>query len=81
MEAIPYVDPYQNVCEVKIHTDTCPHVAVTIFNKTYDALLDSGASVSVTSLASIAEENGLSVHQSPVKIVTADRLCTRAKGL
>lgn len=58
----------------------CPHVAVKIFNIDYDALLDSGASVSVTNLAGIAQENGLAVHQSPVKIVTADKTVHRSLG-
>lgn len=58
----------------------CPHVTVKIFNKDYDALLDSGASVSVTSIEDIAERNGLTIHQSPVKIVTADKTVHESLG-
>ena len=49
----PYEDPFLKVCEVKIYTGSCPHVKVKIFDRELDALLDSGATVSVTSMENI----------------------------
>lgn len=57
---------------MKVYPDQCPHIKVNIFDTEYDALLDSGARVSVTSMADIATKYGLTMHPSTVKIVTAD---------
>lgn len=76
----PFNDPFLQICEVKVHTGTCPHLNVTIFDKEYDALLDSGASVSVTNIVDIAEKHGLVMHQSPFRIVTADKTVHECLG-
>lgn len=46
---------------------------VSIFDTSLEALLDSGASVSVTNSKEIVEQYGLKVFESPVQICTADR--------
>ncbi|XP_058827826.1 uncharacterized protein LOC131687751 [Topomyia yanbarensis] len=68
------------VCEVRVQTESCPHVTVQIFDNNYDALLDSGASVSVTNIPDIAERNGLALQPSPLKIVTADKTVHESLG-
>lgn len=76
----PFEDPFAQICEVKVHTGSCPHVTVKIFDKEYKALLDSGASVSVTNIADIAHKHGLKLHQSPFRIVTADKTAHECLG-
>lgn len=53
---------------------------VRIFDTDYDALLDSGASVCVTSVTNIAERNGLTMRESPIRIVTADKTVHKSLG-
>ncbi|XP_055522976.1 uncharacterized protein LOC129717160 [Wyeomyia smithii] len=73
-------DLLQKVCEVRVQTESCPHITVHIFDQVYDALLDSGASVSVTNIPDIAERNGLKLQTSPLKIVTADKTVHESLG-
>ncbi|XP_053698701.1 uncharacterized protein LOC128745649 [Sabethes cyaneus] len=68
------------VCEVRVQTGSCPHITVQIFDEEFDALLDSGASVSVTNIPDIAERNGLALQVSPLKIVTADKTIHESLG-
>ena len=68
------------MCEVRVQTGSCPHIAVQIFDEEYDALLDSGASVSVTNVPDIAERNGLTLQTSPLRIVTADKTVHESLG-
>ena len=63
----------QNISEIHVRTNQCPHVKVAIFDTTLEALLDSGASVSVTNSEEIVERYGLEIFDSPVQICTADR--------
>lgn len=58
--------------EIRIQTNQCPHVRVAIFQTTIDALLDSGASVSVTNSIALIERYGLKILPSPIRICTAD---------
>lgn len=67
-----FKDPFLSFSRIKI-TESCPHITVQIFDRNYEALLDSGASVSVTNVANIAEKHGLTLKESPVRIVTADK--------
>ncbi|XP_058816579.1 uncharacterized protein LOC131679847 [Topomyia yanbarensis] len=76
----PFEDPFLKVCEVRVHTESSPHVTVKIFDTEYDALLDSGASVSVTSMTDIAKRYGLTMQRSPLKIVTADKTVHECLG-
>lgn len=68
------------LCEVSATAERCPHICVRIFGTDYDALLDSGASVSVTSVSDIAERNGLTMKESPLRIVTADKTVHKSLG-
>lgn len=78
--AVMFEDPFLKLCEIKIHTGSCPIVVVQIFNTSYEALLDSGASVCVTNVVDIAERHGLTLQPSPVKIVTADKTAHSCLG-
>ncbi|XP_058449045.1 uncharacterized protein LOC131429006 [Malaya genurostris] len=70
----------KRVCEVRVQTESCPHISVKVFDTDYDALLDSGASVSVTNIKDIAKRNGLELEPSPLKIVTADKTVHESLG-
>lgn len=71
--SVPYVDPLENVLEIKIQTNSCPHITVRIFDENIEALLDSGAGISVTNSKQLFEQHGLKILPSPIKICTADK--------
>lgn len=71
-ELKPFYDPFESLHEVHIQTGQCPQIDVRIFETQVKALLDSGASISVTNSKQLADRYGLKIINSPIKICTAD---------
>lgn len=76
----PFIDPFQNLSEIKIQTNQCPQVTIRIFETEIDALLDSGASICVTNSTDLVERYGLKILPSPIRICTADQTQYSCEG-
>lgn len=74
-------DHTQNIFYVKTNTLKCPHIAVKIFNTEVDALLDSGAGISVINSLNLVNKYGLRIEKASVRISTADGTQYRCLGL
>lgn len=66
--------------EIKIQTNQCPQIKVQIFETEIDALLDSGASISVTNSTDLIDRYGLKILPSPIRICTADQTQYSCEG-
>lgn len=69
----PFYDPFECLHEVRIQTGQCPQINVQIFETKVEALLDSGASISVMNSKQMVDRYGLKIINSPIQICTADR--------
>lgn len=73
-------EPTQNIYVVRDNSSKCPHISVNIFDTTVDALLDSGAGISVMNSLDLIEKYGLKVTPASIKISTADGTQYRSLG-
>lgn len=65
-------DPLLKVHHIRVSVTKCPHIRVKIFDLEMEALLDSGAGISVINSPSLAEQYGLKIQPAAVKVSTAD---------
>lgn len=65
-------DPLRQVYQIKIRISKCPHIKVRIFESEYEALLDSGAGISVLNSVDVIEKYGLKIQPAAIKVSTAD---------
>ncbi|XP_055585110.1 uncharacterized protein LOC129737961 [Uranotaenia lowii] len=66
--------------EIAPNRDKCPHIRVHVFDTEIDALLDSGAAISVTNSSEMAEKYGLKILPAAVRVSTADGTEYRCLG-
>ena len=65
-------DPQIKIYLIRISVSQFPHIRVRIFDTEIDALLDSGAGVSVINSTELAEKHGLKILPAAVRVSTAD---------
>lgn len=63
---------FHPIIHIKVKTNKCPHIKVGILGKEVDALLDSGAAISIISDTRIVERHNFRIRPTDLKIRTAD---------
>ncbi|XP_038121568.1 uncharacterized protein LOC119770554 [Culex quinquefasciatus] len=61
-----------NFYQVKIQANKCPHIRVNIFDTQVDALLDSGAGISILNSLDIIDQYRLKIQPAAIRVSTAD---------
>lgn len=70
----------RKVFELNIKPYRCPHIKVKIIETEIDALLDSGAEISVTNSIEIANIYNLKIHKTNIKVDTASKTGYKCVG-
>lgn len=73
-------DPLLKIHHIRISITKCPHIRVRVFETEMEALLDSGAGISVINTSQLAEQYGLKIFPAAVRVSTADGTEYRCLG-
>ncbi|XP_055621960.1 uncharacterized protein LOC129765578 [Toxorhynchites rutilus septentrionalis] len=65
---------------ITINPSKCPHITVRVFDTEIEALLDSGAGVSVTNSSEFAIKYGLKILPAAIRVSTADGTAYKCLG-
>ena len=65
-------DPFLQVYHIKLRYSKCPHIKVKVFDIEVEALLDSGAGISVLNSLDLVERHGLKIQPASIRVSTAD---------
>lgn len=65
-------DPLAQVYQVRIQANKCPHIRVSIFDTQVEALLDSGAGISILNSLEIIDKYRLKIQPAAIRVSTAD---------
>ncbi|XP_062556949.1 uncharacterized protein LOC134221780 [Armigeres subalbatus] len=68
------------VYHIKIRVGKCPHIRVKIFDTDWEALLDSGAGISVLNSREVVDRYGLKLQPASIRVSTADGSNYRCLG-
>lgn len=74
-------EPARLVHNINIHTSRCPQITVDILGTSVSALLDSGASATITNSRELIKKHHLRVHPANVTIKTADGTPYECEGV
>ncbi|XP_053691542.1 uncharacterized protein LOC128740057 [Sabethes cyaneus] len=65
-------DPLTQVYHIKIQVSKCPHIKIKIFDAEIEALLDSGAGISILNSLDIINRFSLQIQPAAIRVSTAD---------
>lgn len=65
-------DPYSQVYHINIRNTTCPQIKVKVFETELEALLDSGAGISILNSLDIVNRYALRIQPASIRVTTAD---------
>ena len=65
-------NPFSQIYHVKIKNSKCPHIRVKIFESELEALLDSGAGISILNSLDIVHRYNLVIQPAAIRVTTAD---------